>query len=107
MQPGLRVEVDEDQTEISAPNARLARLVYAWVVNGAGEDVYLSVWSGTGTSRTADQRTAGPFLVPDGHAAPVLLELLASAGAVVAAHTAADATGAPASAIEFVPFWSA
>ena len=107
MQAGLRVPIDETQTEITAPHERLTRLTYAWVVNNTGGDVYLSVWSGTGTARTAAERVAGPWLVPDGSAKPVLFEMQSNARAVIAAHTAADLTGAPASVVDFVPVWSA
>ena len=105
MTPGARVAVDEDQIEIAPASARTGRLAYAWVVNSTGAAVYLSVWSGTGTSRTETQRAGGPWLIPDGFAAPVLIEVRAELGAVLAAHTAADLTGAPASAIDVVPMW--
>ncbi|MEC9048858.1 MAG: hypothetical protein VYA51_12680 [Planctomycetota bacterium] len=74
-------------------------------MNTSGAAAYISLWSGTGTSRTAAERAGGPWLVPDGHAAPVLFEHPANGGCVVAAHTAADATGAPSSSLDFVPFW--
>jgi hypothetical protein len=105
MTPGPRVTVDETQIEIAPASARTGRLAYVWAVNGTGADVYLSVWSGTGTSRTAAQRAGGPWLLPDGFAAPVLIEVRAELGAVLAAHTGSALTGAPASAIEVVPMW--
>jgi hypothetical protein len=105
MQPGQRVAVDETQVEISPPIARLRRLAYALVANTTGAACYLSVWAGSGTSRTAAQRTQGPWYLPADHYGPVLIELQASGGAVLAVHTAAGLTGAPSSALELVPFW--
>jgi len=105
MQPGPRVTVDENQTEIAPPTASLRRLAYVQVANTSGAAGYLSVWAGTGTSRTAAQRTQGPWYLPDGHFGPVLIELQASGGAVLALNTAADLTGSPSSALELVPFW--
>ena len=105
MTPGPRVAVDETQVEISPPHGRLTRLAYALVANTTGAACYLSVWAGSGTSRTAGQRTQGPWYLPADHYGPVLLELHASGGAVLAVHTGSALTGAPIAALELVPFW--
>lgn len=105
MQPGDRLSVDESQQVVTPPHARLGRLAYAWVVNGNATPVYVSVWAGVALSRTADQRAGGPWLVLAGQAVPVLLEVNAPGGAVLAAHTAADLTGTPSAAIDVVPMW--
>ena len=102
--PGPRIALDENQTELTPPGGNF-RLAYLWVVNGSGATAYISVWGGTGTSRTAGERSAGPWAVPDGHAGPVLIAVHAKNGAVLAAHTGSDVTGAPSSALDVVPFW--
>lgn len=102
--PGPLLSVDENQQELSPPTG-MYRLAYLWVVSGAGAQTYISLWGGTGTSRTAAERSSGPWPIPDGHVGPVLTELHARAGIVIAAHTASNATGAPASALEVIPFW--
>lgn len=105
MTPGDRIAVTETQQAVSPPHARLGRLAYAWIVNANATPVYVSVWSGTSLSRTAAQRAGGPWLVLAGQAVPVLLEVHAPGGVVLAAHTAANLTGAPAAAIDVVPMW--
>lgn len=103
MTPGVRVEVDENQQAVAAPRGR-EELGYIWVHNGSDALVYLSVWSGTATSRTAAQRV-GPWPIPAGHTGPVPLEISARAGVVLAAHTADNLSGAPSAPVDVVPMW--
>ena len=106
MAAGARIAADETQVAIESPLPdRLRGIPYVWCVNVAATAVYLNMWSGTTTSRAAADRVGGPWLIPVGHAAPVLTDARANGGAVFSVTTGTDATGAPSADVEIIPHW--